>query len=81
MGNLDVGGVDALANARSNNPAVLQSLAPSAQSLQRARALLPVLADNQEEMTRFGLQIVGRLTEMQAARALSFARDAIAARA
>ena len=81
LGNLDVGGVDALANARSNNPAVLQSLAPSAQSLQRARALLPVLADNQEEMTRFGLQIVGRLTEMQAARALSFARDAIAARA
>ncbi|KOO28189.1 hypothetical protein Ctob_008322 [Chrysochromulina tobinii] len=81
LGNLDVGGVDALANARSNNPAVLQNLAPSAQSLQRARALLPVLADNREEMTRFGLQIVGRLTEMQAARALSFARDAIAARA
>jgi len=82
LGNLQLDGSDAAAaDARSNNPALLQALAPSADTLRQARALVPVLADNQIEMRRFGLQIVGRLTELQAARALSFVRDAVAVRA
>ena len=80
LGNLDVVAAADAELPRSNNPAVLGALAPSQGSLRQARALLPVLADNREEMQRFGVQIAGRLTELQAARALSFVRDAVAVR-
>ena len=39
------------------------------------QALLPVIAENQVQMRRFGLQIVGRLAEKQTSRALGFLRS------
>ena len=45
----------------------------------RARALLPVLQENSEEMRAFALQIVSRLTELQTARAIGWARDTVKA--
>ena len=73
-------GADArAADARGNNPALLRNLAVDGDSVRRARALLPVLQENQREMRSFALQIVGRLTELQTARALGFARDRVAA--
>ena len=75
LGDADGGGAaSAAASARSNNPLLLRSLAPDPAAVERAQALLPVLRDNQEEMRKFGLQIVGRLTELQASRALGWVR-------
>lgn len=78
LGNLDLTGQDAAADARSNNPAVLRGLSPDPVTVRQAQALLPVLRDNREEMSRFGLQIVGRLTELQASRALGLLRQQVA---
>merc|ERR1712087_8367 len=60
-------------------PQQLLSRAASVESLQQIQALLPVIADNQAQMRRFGLQIVGRLAEKQTSRAFSFLRSQIAA--
>ena len=54
------------------------SLAPDPDAVRRAQQLLPVLRENRVEMQRFGLQIVGRLTELQTSRALGWARDRVA---
>lgn len=79
-GDVDLTAADAsAAAATSNEPAVLRSLAPDPASLAKARALLPVLRENQAEMRKFGLAIVGRLTELQANRAIGFLRDRVAA--
>ena len=51
----------------------------SGATVEQARALLPVLQENQQEMRQFGLQIVGRLTELQTSRALGFLRDRVGA--
>lgn len=61
-------------------PATLLARAGSAESLQQVQAILPVLAENQREMRRFGTQIVGRLAEKQATRALGFLRAEIRGR-
>ena len=45
--------------------------------LRTLQALLPVLRENQAELRAFGLQIVGRLAERQAARALGYVRDQV----
>ena len=50
----------------------------NAASVRRARALLPVLRENQEEMRAFALQIAGRLTELQASRGIGWVRDRVA---
>eukprot|EP00966_Prymnesium_polylepis_P255572 5904817-Prymnesium_polylepis.1 len=65
---------------QSNNPALVRALAPDRAALQQAQALLPVLRENQAEMRDFGLQIAGRLTELQTRRALGFVRERVAAR-
>jgi len=79
-GDLDLTPADAsAANAASNEPAVLRSLAPDPAALAKARALLPVLQENQAEMRKFGFAIVGRLSELQANRAIGFLRDRVAA--
>jgi aarF domain-containing kinase len=70
LGNLDL---DGESSTSSNG-------APDAGSLERARSLIPVLQENQEEMRLFGLQIVRRLTELQTSRALGFVRERVAAR-
>ena len=49
--------------------------AGSAESVNQAQALVPLLVENQEDMRRFGLQIVGRLAELQAQRAIGFVRE------
>jgi len=79
LGDLDLSAVDdAAVSANSNNPQLLRALAPDPESIRTGRALLPVLRENQEQMRGFGVQIVGRLTELQTARALGWARDAVA---
>ena len=70
----------AAAAARSNNPSLLRSLAPpqvDSQNVRQLRALLPVLQENQREMRAFALQIVGRLTELQASRGIGWVRDRV----
>ena len=47
------------------------------EQLRTLQALLPVLRENQAELRAFGLQIVGRLAERQAARALGYVRDQV----
>lgn len=80
LGENDVAPADGnAASMNSNNPALLAALAPNAPDLAQARALLPVLQENQAEMRAFGLQIVGRLTDLQTARAISFLRQRVAA--
>jgi len=69
----------AAASANSNNPAMLRSLAPDRASLARAQALLPVLREQRVPMRRFGLQIVGRLTQLQTSRALGWVRGQLLA--
>jgi len=69
----------AAANANSNNPSLVRALDIDSTSVRRARALLPVLQENSEEMRAFALQIVGRLTELQTARAIGWARDTVKA--
>ena len=66
------GGGDASSGGRPS------SLTPDADTLQTARALLPVLQENQAEMQQFALQIVGRLVELQAQRALGLVRARLA---
>ena len=65
----------------SSSPSLLRDLAPDGRSLKTAQALLPellpVLRENQVEMRRFGLQIVGRLVELQTSRALGWARSEV----
>ena len=78
LGDLDTTGADAAAAANSNNPQLLRSLAPGGERYAQAQALLPVLRENQAEMRRFGLQIVGRLTELQIQRSLGWVRSALA---
>ena len=51
---------------------------PDAATLQKVRAVLPVLQENRAELQRFGLQIAGRLTELQTARAIGAVRERIA---
>ena len=51
---------------------------PDAETLQKVRAVLPVLQEHQAEMQAFGLEIVIRLTELQTARAFGFVRDRVA---
>lgn len=72
LGNYD------LATEGSASPEGSNSDGQDAGTLDRARALLPVLQENQEEMRNFGSQIVSRLTELQASRALRFASERIA---
>jgi len=80
LGENDVAPADGnAASMNSNNPALLAALAPNAPDLAQARALLPVLQENQAEMRAFGLQIVGRLTDLQTARAIGFLRQRVAA--
>ena len=43
----------------------------------QVQALLPVLRENQAEMRGFGLQIVRRLTELQASRALGLVSERV----
>ena len=45
--------------------------------MRQLRALLPVLQENQREMRAFALQIVGRLTELQASRGIGWVRDRV----
>jgi len=68
---------DAAAAITSNQPEVLRSLSPDPAAVERARALLPVLQENQVEMRRFGLQIAGRLAELQTKRAVGYLRDRV----
>ena len=49
--------------------------APDAATLQKVRAVLPVLQENRAELQRFGLKIAGRLAELQTARAIGVVRD------
>ena len=65
-------------NIFSDPRALLQS-ASSPETRQQAQALLPVLQENQDELRRFGLQLVGRLTELQTGRALGWVRSRVAA--
>ena len=71
--------LDGLHLCRVRHAALVRNLSIDGQSVRRARALLPVLQENQREMRNFALQIVSRLTELQAARAIGFARDRVAA--
>mmetsp|Transcript_88838 Transcript_88838/g.162856 ORF Transcript_88838/g.162856 Transcript_88838/m.162856 type:complete len:841 (+) Transcript_88838:98-2620(+) len=73
LGDLDLTAAEGSAAPTSGGP-----LSPDAASLEQARALLPVLQENQVEMREFGLQIVSRLTELQTSRALDFLRDRVA---
>jgi aarF domain-containing kinase len=78
LGDLDVASTDqAAVLASSNSPAVLRSLVPDQAALARGRALLPILQENQQDMRAFGLQIVGRLVELQTSRALGLFRSRI----
>jgi hypothetical protein len=78
LGDLDAASTDqAAVLASSNSPAVLRSLVPDAGTLARGRALLPILQENQQDMRAFGLQIVGRLAELQTSRALGLVRSRI----
>ena len=52
--------------------------APDAATLQKVRAVLPVLQENRAELQSFGVRIAGRLTELQAARAIGVVRERIA---
>ena len=63
--------------ASSNSPAVLRSLVPDEATLARGRTFLPILREYQGEMRAFGLQIVGRLAELQTSRALGLVRSRI----
>merc|ERR1719324_1445087 len=63
--------------ASSNSPAVLRSLLPDEAALARGRTFLPILREYQGEMRAFGLQIVGRLAELQTSRALGLVRSRI----
>ena len=63
--------------ASSNSPAVLRSLLPDEATLARGRTFLPILREYQGEMRAFGLQIVGRLAELQTSRALGLVRSRI----
>mmetsp|Transcript_61177 Transcript_61177/g.161846 ORF Transcript_61177/g.161846 Transcript_61177/m.161846 type:complete len:426 (+) Transcript_61177:996-2273(+) len=58
--------------------ALLQGVA-NAETRRQAQALLPVLQENQSELRTFGLQLLGRLTELQTARALGWVRQRVAA--
>mmetsp|Transcript_5279 Transcript_5279/g.13802 ORF Transcript_5279/g.13802 Transcript_5279/m.13802 type:complete len:452 (+) Transcript_5279:1371-2726(+) len=81
LGDLDTTPAEgSAASMQSNNPALVRALAPDRAALQQAQALLPVLRENQAEMRDFGLQIAGRLTELQTRRALGFVRERVAAR-
>merc|ERR1740130_482289 len=78
LGDLDAASTDqAAVLASSNSPAVLRSLVPDQAALARGRALLPILQENQQDMRAFGLQIVGRLAELQTSRALGLVRSRI----
>ena len=79
LSGLEPTAADALADARTNNPAMLRSLAPDAATLRRVQALVPVLREKQQPMRAFGVQIAGRLSELQASRALGWVRDTVAA--
>jgi hypothetical protein len=70
----------AAVSASSNSPAVVRALVPDEAALARARALLPILRENQADMRAFGAKIVGRLAELQASRALGFVRSRVAGR-
>ena len=58
-------------------PAEILTSAGSAESIRKAQALVPVLLDNQEDMRRFGLQILGRLAELQTKRVFGFVRKQV----
>mmetsp|Transcript_11963 Transcript_11963/g.23278 ORF Transcript_11963/g.23278 Transcript_11963/m.23278 type:complete len:815 (-) Transcript_11963:359-2803(-) len=60
-------------------PSSMLSRAASAEALQQVQAILPILQENQQQMRRFGLQIVGRLAEKQAGRVLGYLRKQVAA--
>ena len=72
--------MDACAGTARAGSAAADEVARSANAAQvrTARALLPVLQENQVEMRAFALQIAGRLTELQAARGLGWVRDRVA---
>mmetsp|Transcript_44155 Transcript_44155/g.103269 ORF Transcript_44155/g.103269 Transcript_44155/m.103269 type:complete len:341 (-) Transcript_44155:81-1103(-) len=70
---------DTAAAMTSNEPSVLRSLAPDPAALERARALLPVLQENQVEMRRFSTAIIGRLAELQTSRAIGLLRSRVGA--
>lgn len=65
-------------NVFADPRALLQS-ASSPETRRQAEALFPVLQENQVELRQFGLQLIGRLTELQAARALGWVRARVAA--
>lgn len=65
----------------TNLPTTLLAQAGSAETRRQLQALLPVLRENQVELRRFGLQLAGRLTELQASRALGWVRSRVAATA
>ena len=76
LGDLDLTAPEqSAASMSSNDPTVLRSLVPDQAAVRRAQSLIPVLQENQKEMRQFGLQIVGRLTELQTTRALGYVRD------
>ena len=80
FGEIDDGGLrsDAAATTSSGNGFGLNSPSIDQASVRRARALLPVVQENQAEMRNFALQIVGRLTELQTSRGLGWVRDRVA---
>jgi aarF domain-containing kinase len=70
LGNLEI-------TAEEDSTASTSKTSPDSGALEQARSLLPVLQENREEMRAFGLQIVSRLAELQASRAIGFLRDRI----
>lgn len=78
LGDLGAASTDqAAVLASSNSPAVLRSLVPDQATLARGRTILPILREYQGQMRAFGLQIVGRLAELQTSRALGLVRSRI----
>ena len=55
--------------------------APDAETLRKVRAVLPALQENRVQMQGFAVEILARLTELQASRALGFVRDRAAPQA
>jgi len=73
-----LGGTAADDAAQPFDPRRLLQSASSAEARRQAQALLPVLRDNQAELRGFGLQLIGRLSELQTSRALGWVRSRVA---
>merc|ERR1719247_3643863 len=66
-----------LGSAEGSDSTPLASLGLDADALRRAHSVLPVLRENQQELRRFGLEIVGRLLELQTARTIGWLQESL----